>query len=146
MGVKLSMLSPVGCTWFSVSILRVVVQLHTHTNDSTIGTIVGMRNVVFLLLGIPPRSVDDYGRGRRLILRGSVNHGASCGCSSIAGIPLHEFLVIILPLGTVSKLVDTVVNRLTRRSIEATRVVAHDRIFGRSPYAAPVGETTLKDS
>ena len=55
-----------------------------------------------------------------------------------------KILVVIFPTVAIGKLMNTVVDRLARRSVEASSVAAHDGVLRKSPDAGPISQSAFK--
>ncbi len=111
-GTKTSTLSAGCCFSLSLFIFRLVAHEQRYVSDSSITATANISRAICLLLCIFPRFVYDYRSMRRFVVRRPVYHCTRCGSGSVAGIPLNELFVIILPAVTVCQFVNAVINRL----------------------------------
>lgn len=111
-GTKTSTLSAGCCFSLSLFIFRLVAHEQKYASDSSITATANISRAICLLLCIFPRFVYDYRRMRWFVIRRFIYHRTRCSSSSVAGIPLHEIFVIILPTISISKFVNTVVDSL----------------------------------
>ena len=111
-GTKTSTLSACGCLSLSLFIFLFVAHEQKYASDSSITATANTSRAICRLFCISPRFVYDYRRMRWLVIRWLIYHRTRCSSSSVAGIPLHEIFVIILPTISISKFVNTVVDSL----------------------------------
>lgn len=109
---KTSTLSAGCCFSLSLFIFLLVAHEQKYASDSSITATANISRVICRLLCIFPRFVYDYRRMRWFVIRRFIYHRTRCSSSSVAGIPLHEIFVIILPAVTICQLVNAVINRL----------------------------------
>ena len=100
-GTKTSTLSACGCLSISFFIFLLVAHEQKYASDSSITATANISRAICLLLCIFPRFVYDYRRMSWFIIRRLIYHRTRCSSSSVAGIPLHEIFVIILPTVTI---------------------------------------------
>lgn len=65
-------------------------------------------------------------------------------CLAVLDIILHKLFIVILPICTISQLMDAIIYCLTGRSIINPCIIIHYTVICRSPYSLGISKATLK--
>lgn len=86
---------------------------------------------------------DEIGLVNGSALSGGSGDGLGASCRSVER---HECLVVVSPCVTLGELHDFLVDSLSGRGVETSRVVAHDAVISRSIDSVRVGIATFIDA